>query len=56
MTVCLDTNTFLQIFGRRRPFNPILRNLLSGNLLLATSTAILLEYQEVTVKQSGPAR
>ena len=56
MTVCLDTNTFLQIFGRRRPFYPILRNLLSGNLALATSTAILLEYEEVTVRLSGQER
>jgi putative PIN family toxin of toxin-antitoxin system len=53
MTVCLDTNTFLQIFGRRRPFYPILRSLLSGNLALAASTAIMLEYEEVTVKLSG---
>ena len=56
MTVCLDTNIFLQIFGRRQPFYPILRALLSGRLTLAVSTAILLEYEEVTAKLSGPER
>jgi hypothetical protein len=42
MTVCLDTNVFLQIFGRRQPFYPILRALLDGRLTLAISTSILL--------------
>ena len=28
MTVCLDTNVFLQIFGRRQPYHQILRELL----------------------------
>jgi len=56
MTVCLDTNVFLQIFGRKQPFYPILRALLDGRLTLALSTAILLEYEEVTVQLSGPLR
>jgi putative PIN family toxin of toxin-antitoxin system len=56
MTVCLDTNTFLQIFGRRQPWYPILRALLDGRLTLAVSTAILLEYEEVTVKLSSSQR
>jgi len=56
MTVCLDTNVFLQIFGRKQPFHPILRALLDGQLTLALSTAILLEYEEVTVQLSGPQR
>ena len=56
MTVCLDTNVFLQIFGRQQPFYPILRALLDGQLTLALSTEILLEYEEVTVKLSGVER
>ncbi|MBI2928844.1 MAG: putative toxin-antitoxin system toxin component, PIN family [Verrucomicrobia bacterium] len=56
MTVCLDTNVLLQIFGRRHPFYPILRALLDGRLTSAVSTEILLEYEEVTVKSSGVER
>ena len=56
MTVCLDTSVFLQIFGRRQPFYPILRALLDGRLALALSTEILLEYEEVTVRLSGAVR
>jgi putative PIN family toxin of toxin-antitoxin system len=56
MTVCLDTNVFLQIFGRKQPFYPILRALLDGRLALAVSTEILLEYEEVTVELSGAER
>jgi putative PIN family toxin of toxin-antitoxin system len=56
MTVCLDTGVFLQIFGRKQPFYPILRALLDGRVTLALSTEILLEYEEVTVKLSGDKR
>ena len=56
MTVCLDTSVFLQIFGRKQPYYPILRALLDGRLTLALSTEILLEYEEVIVKLSGPER
>lgn len=56
MTVCLDTNVFLQIFGRNQPYHPILRSLLDGRLTLAVSTEILLEYEEVTVTLSGAER
>ena len=56
MTVCLDTGVFLQIFGRKQPFYPILRALLDGRIMLAVSTEILLEYEEVIVKLSGAKR
>ena len=56
MTVCLDTGVFLQIFGRKQPFHPILRALLDGRLTLALSTEILLEYEEVIAKLSGGER
>ena len=56
MTVCLDTGVFLQIFGRKQPFHPILRALLDGRLTLAVSTEILLEYQEIITRLSGTER
>ena len=56
MTACLDTGVFLQIFGRKQPFHPILRALLDGRLILAVSTEILLEYQEVTTRLSSAER
>ena len=56
MTVCLDTNVFLQIFGRKQPFYPIVRALLDGRLTLAVSNEILLEYEEVTTQLSGAER
>ena len=56
MTACLDTGVFLQIFGRKQPFHPILRALLDGRLILAVSTEILLEYEEVTTRLSGAER
>jgi putative PIN family toxin of toxin-antitoxin system len=56
MTVCLDTNVFLQIFGRNQPYYAILRALLDGRLTLAVSTEILLEYEEVTTMLSGAER
>lgn len=56
MTVCLDTGVFLQIFGRKQPFQPILRALLDGQITLAVSTEILLEYEEVTTRLSGAER
>jgi putative PIN family toxin of toxin-antitoxin system len=56
MTVCLDTNIFLQIFGRKQPYHQILRALLDGRFTFAVSNEILLEYEEVTVKLSGPER
>ncbi len=56
MTVCLDTGVFLQIFGRKQPFQPILRALLDGRITLAVSTEILLEYQEIITQLSGAER
>src|SRR5689334_16629614 len=56
MIVCLDTGVFLQIFGRKQPFYPILRALLDGQIALAVSTEILLEYEEVTLRLSGGER
>jgi uncharacterized protein len=56
MTVCLDTGVFLQMFGRKQPFYRIVRGLLDGRFILAVSTEIMLEYEEVIVKLSGLER
>jgi uncharacterized protein len=56
VTVCLDTNVFLQIFGRRQPYPAIVQALLAGRLTLAVSNEILLEYEEITRALAGPER
>jgi putative PIN family toxin of toxin-antitoxin system len=56
MTVCLDTGVFLQIFGRKQRFHPILRALLDGQITLAVSTEILFEYEEIITQLSGAER
>ncbi len=56
MRVCLDTNVLLQLFGANVPFAPIRQALLAGRLELALSTEILLEYEEIVSRLSGPGR
>lgn len=56
MIVVLDTNILLQALNQRHPFAAILHGWRAGNFIWAVSTDILLEYQEVIVRQSGPAR
>ena len=53
MIVCLDTNAFLQLFGRRSPYQPIVQALVEGRFALAVSTPILLEYEEVARELYG---
>ena len=55
MTICLDTNVLLQLFGRRQPHLHIRRALFKGELDLAVSTSILLEYQEIVTRLNSPA-
>jgi len=56
MIVCLDTNTVVQALAQHHPFHPILDAWVAGRLTWAVSTPILLEYQEVLTRLSGPAR
>ena len=56
MRVCLDTNVLLQLFGSNAPLAPIRAALLAGRLELAISTEILLEYEEIVTRLSGPVR
>ena len=56
MTAVLDTNVVLCALNQRHPFAVILHAWHANRFVWAISTDILLEYQEVVVRQSGPAR
>ena len=56
MILCLDTNTVVQALAQHHPFHPILDAWVAGHLTWAVSTPILLEYEEVLIRLSGPAR
>ena len=56
MRVCLDTNSLLPLFGARSQFADLRNQLLTGELELAVSTEILLEYEEVVTRVSGRER
>lgn len=53
MTVVFDTNVIAQMFGARSPLLPLKEALVGGGLTAAISTAIWLEYEEVTVRYAG---
>ena len=54
MIVCIDTNSLVQLFGKKAPFRAIAVALMDGRIELAVSTAILLEYEEVAAAMHGP--
>ena len=56
MIVCLDTNTVVQALAEGHPFHPILDAWVAGKINWAVSTELLLEYEEVLTRMSGPAR
>jgi len=56
MIVCLDTNTVVQALAEGHPFHPILDARVAGRITWAVSTELLLEYEEVLTRMSGPAR
>jgi putative PIN family toxin of toxin-antitoxin system len=53
VTVVLDTNTVLQMFGARSPLARLKDALLSGRVTVAISTGIWLEYEEVVTRYAG---
>lgn len=53
MTVCIDTNVVLGMFGRNGPWLPIRKALIDGRLFWAVTTEILLEYEEVAAREMG---
>jgi putative PIN family toxin of toxin-antitoxin system len=56
MRVCIDTNVLLQLFSNNPRWPELLEALTHGRVKWAVSTSILLEDEEVTVRQSGPRR
>jgi len=55
MTVCIDTNVLVGMFGRSAPWLPIRHALLSGRILWAVSNEILLEYEEIFIREMSAA-
>jgi putative PIN family toxin of toxin-antitoxin system len=53
VTVVLDTNTVLQMFGARSPLARLKDALLAGRVTVAVSTGIWLEYEEVVTRYAG---
>ena len=56
MTVVIDTNCLLQALRRGHPFSPVPDAWVQGRLVWAVSTPVLLEYEEVITRRSGPER
>jgi uncharacterized protein len=56
MILCIDTNTIVQALAQNHPFHPIMEAWVAGKVTWAVSTPILLEYEEVLTRLSGPAR
>ena len=56
MIVCIDTNTVVQALAQHHAFHPILDAWVAGHLTWAVSTPVLLEYEEVLTRLSGPSR
>ena len=55
MTVCIDTNVVLGMFGRNGPWLPIRQALMDRRLVWAVTTEILLEYEEIAAREMGRA-
>ena len=56
MTVVLDSNALVQMSGQASPHAALKQALMEGRLVLAVSTPILLEYEEVICRYAGRAR
>ena len=54
MIVCIDTNTLIQGRNPRHRCFPILEAIVFGRISWAISNRILMEYQEVVLRTSGP--
>ena len=55
MIVCVDTNVMLSAMARHSPAAPLFKAILTGQIHLAVSVPILLEYEEVAAERGGPA-
>lgn len=56
MTVCLDTNVLIQMFGGQARWKPLRDALFLGRLEWAVSTSVLMEYEEIVSDRMGAWR
>lgn len=56
MTVVIDTNVIVQMFGGLSPYARLKQALAAGEIRLVVSTSIYLEYEEVIVRYADEAR
>ncbi|WP_395737407.1 putative toxin-antitoxin system toxin component, PIN family [Prosthecobacter sp.] len=56
MTVVIDTNVIIQMFGSQSPYDRLKQALSNGEIHLVVSAAIYLEYEEVVVRYADAAR
>ncbi|OYW76976.1 MAG: hypothetical protein B7Z37_06250 [Verrucomicrobia bacterium 12-59-8] len=53
MTVVIDTNVIVQMFGSQSPYARLKQALSRGEIRLVASTSIYLEYEEVVVRYAN---
>lgn len=56
MTVVLDTNVLLPLFGKAGRHRPLRDAIADGRVRWAVSTSVLFEYEEILVARSGRSR
>jgi uncharacterized protein len=56
MTVCIDTNVLVGMFGRNAPWLQLRQALLDGRILWALSNEIVLEYEEIFGREMGETK
>ena len=56
MIGCLDTNIVVQALAEGHSFHPILDAWVAGRITWVVPTEVMLEYEEVLTRLSGPAR
>jgi putative PIN family toxin of toxin-antitoxin system len=56
MTVCIDTNVLVGMFGRTAPWLLIRQAVLDGRILWALSNEILLEYEEIFTREMSASK
>ncbi len=55
MTVVIDCNILVICLTSRSPYHNIYKAIVAGDFILAVTTDIILEYEEVIEKKYGPA-
>lgn len=55
MLVVVDTNVMLSAFARKSPTARLFRALANGEVRLAVTASIILEYEEIAGERGGPA-